>query len=174
METLWGSTYLRNCGDYHKPDQELQNREGLWDREEDITGWVTDTALHCWHYDKSYTLSSRGKLHYPTYAHSPTHAHSPGKLCRPLLCASHGLCHSCPQKGGNHWAWCTGSLPGSKDHTAYRRTWPPPWRLRPLRVPCTLQTHTRKPNSSKFSKGGSNQNKTQIYHSPLFIVGSLV
>ena len=33
-----------------------------------ITGWVTDTALHCWHYGKSYTQSSRGKLHSPTYA----------------------------------------------------------------------------------------------------------
>ena len=33
-----------------------------------ITGWVTDTGLHCWHYGKSYTQSSRGKLHSPTYA----------------------------------------------------------------------------------------------------------
>lgn len=33
-----------------------------------ITGWVTDTVIHCWHYSKSYILSSRGKIHSPTYA----------------------------------------------------------------------------------------------------------
>lgn len=105
---------------------------------------------------------------------SPGHTHSPGKLCRLLLCPSHSPCHSCPQKGGNRLAWCTESLPSSKDHIAYHRRWPPLWRLQPLQVPCTLQTHTTKPNSSKFSKGRSNQNKTQVYYSPLFIMGGLV
>lgn len=105
---------------------------------------------------------------------SPGHVHSPGKLCRLLLCPSHSPCHSCPQKGGNRWAWYTESLPSSKDHIAYHRMWPPLWRLQPLQVPCTLQTHTTKPNSSKFSKGGSNQNRTQVYYSFLFIMGGLV
>lgn len=135
-----------------------------------ITGWVTDTALCCWNYGTSYTLNSQGKLH----SHKcPGQAHSPGTLCRLLLCPSHSLRHSCPQKGGNRWAWCTGSLPGSKDHIAYRRTWPPPWRLRPPQVPCILQTHTRKLNSHKFSKEGSNQSKTQVHHFTLFIAGNI-
>lgn len=31
METLLGlNFYLRNCGDYHKPGQELQDTGGLW------------------------------------------------------------------------------------------------------------------------------------------------
>lgn len=139
-----------------------------------ITGRVTDTALHCWHYGKSYTswvwVLPTGKT---ILSHICLgHAHSPGKLCRLLLCPSHSPCHSYPQKGGNHWAWCIESLPGSKDHIAYHRMWPPLWRLQPLQVPCILQTHTRKPNSRKFQKEG--QIKIRLRFIILFIVGGLV
>lgn len=107
---------------------------------------ASGTALHCWHYSKSYTQSSGESCALPTH---PGNAHSPGKPCRPLLCPSHSLCRSCPRRGGNHWAWCTGSPPGSTGHTSCHRTWPPPWRLPPLQVPCILLSHTKKPNSGK-------------------------
>lgn len=123
---------------------------------ESLSSQVTNMHTTLQSYGRSYTLHSQGKVQCLKYVQ---YLHSPGKLCRLLLCPSHSLCHSCPQREGNHWAWCTESLQGSKDHTVYRRTWPPLWRLQPLRVPCILLTHTRKSNLNEILKWGLNQNK---------------
>lgn len=55
----------------------------------------------------------------------------------------HSHFHNGPRREGNRSAWCRGWRPDSTDHSAYRRLWPPRWRLPQLPAPCIRQIHTK-------------------------------